>query len=347
MRARFLLCAALPCASVVAALPASAFAQATPILDKADTAWMMVCSLLVLMMSLPGLAFFYGGLVKKDNILATAMQTLAVALLVSLLWPALCYSLAFGSGTRWLGNLDNAMLHAMSASSLSGTIPESVFVFFQMTFAIITAGILVGAVADRIKFSTLMVFSTLWIIAVYTPVAHWVWGPAGLIGGLGDAEYTGLFGMGKALDFAGGTVVHITSGVGGLVAALVMGKGRYHAHHAQSNNLLLSVLGASLLWVGWFGFNAGSALVSGTQAGMAMLVNTCIGCRRRHGVAAAGMALAAQTEHHWRNFWRGGGVGGHYPCGRLCRLWPCIADWRADERCMLPRRHHHQASVSI
>jgi Amt family ammonium transporter len=240
-------------------------------LDKADTAWMMISCVLVLMMSLPGLALFYGGLVRKDNVLATLMQTFAVAVVISLIWPMFSYSFVFTEGNRWIGTSSKLFLEGVTADSLVGTIPESVFIFFQMTFAIITAAILLGSVADRIKFSAVMLFSVLWVVVVYTPVAHWVWGPGGSIGGAGDDAYAGLFGMGKALDFAGGTVVHITSGVAGLVAALVLGKSRY-SNESTSNNLVLSVMGASLLWVGWFGFNAGSALSSGTQAGMAMLV---------------------------------------------------------------------------
>ena len=270
-------------------LPAHAQDAIAPALDKADTAWMMIACILVLMMSLPGLALFYGGLVRKDNVLATLMQTFAVAIVVSLIWPILCYSFAFTEGNRWLGNGSKILLNGVFPNSLTGTIPESVFVFFQMTFAIITAAILLGSVADRIKFSAVLLFSTLWIVVVYTPVAHWVWGPSGLIGGAGDDAYTGLFGFGKALDFAGGTVVHITSGIAGMVAALVLGKSRY-SNESTSNNLVLSVMGASLLWVGWFGFNAGSALNSGTQAGMAMLVTNS-------SAAAAGLVWMLLEWH--------------------------------------------------
>ncbi len=261
-------------------------------LDKGDTAWMMMSGILVLMMSLPGLALFYGGLVRKDNLLATLMQTFAVAIVVSLVWPIVGYGFAF-TGTnefRWLGDASKILLHGVKPTSLSGTIPETVFIFFQMTFAIITAAILLGSVADRIKFSSVLVFSALWIAVVYTPVAHWVWGPGGFIGGTGDDSYTGLFGLGKALDFAGGTVVHVTSGIAGLVAALVLGKSRV-PNESTSNNLVLSVMGAAFLWVGWFGFNAGSALIAGTQAGMAMLVTNT-------SAAAAGLTWVLVEWKH-------------------------------------------------
>ena len=250
-----------------------------PAFNSGDTAWMLVSSLLVLMMTVPGLALFYGGLVKRDNVLATLMQSLAICAIVSVLWPVIGYTLAFGEGNSFIGGLDKAMLNGVTPSSASGTIPETVFIMFQMTFAIITTALLVGAVADRIKFTSLMVFTPLWVLFVYAPIAHWVWGPGGFIGGVGMSDYTGLLGMGKAIDFAGGLVVHIASGVAGLVAAIILGRSlKADKDPSTSNNLILSVIGAGLLWVGWFGFNAGSALTAGGSAGYAMLVtNTAAG----------------------------------------------------------------------
>ncbi len=246
---------------------------AEPLFDSGDTAWMLVSSLLVLMMTVPGLALFYGGLVKRDNVLSTLIQSLAIAAIVSVIWPVIGYSLAFTAGNMFVGGLDKLMLAGVGPSSAVGTIPESIFIVFQLTFAIITVALLVGSVADRIKFTSLLVFTPLWVILVYAPICHWVWGPGGFIGGIGLEGYAGVLGFGEALDFAGGTVVHINSGVAGLVAALVIGKSIESRNNpSSSNNLILSVTGTGMLWVGWFGFNAGSALSAGTSAGFAMLV---------------------------------------------------------------------------
>ena len=247
-------------------------AHAAPF-DSGDTAWMLVSSLLVLMMTVPGLALFYGGLVKRDNVLSALTQSLGVAIMVSVVWPIIGYSIAFTTGSSFMGGMDQFMLENLTPDSAVGTIPESVFIIFQLTFAIITMALMVGAVADRIKFTSLLVITPLWIILVYAPIAHWVWGPGGFIGGVGLEDYDGFLGYGEALDFAGGTVVHINSGVAGLVAAVVLGRGmktRYDA--STSTNLILSVIGTGMLWVGWFGFNAGSALSAGASAGFAMLV---------------------------------------------------------------------------
>lgn len=253
-------------------IPFNAFAQGTGF-DSGDTAWMLVSSLLVLMMTVPGLALFYGGLVKRDNVLSTLVQSLAIAVVVSVVWPLIGYSLAFTEGNMFIGSLDKAMLEGVGVDAASGTIPETVFIIFQLTFAIITSALLVGAVADRIKFTSLLVFIPIWIIAVYAPIAHWVWGPGGFIGGIGLDDYEGFLGLGEALDFAGGTVVHINSGVAGLIAAIVLGRGMKTRRDAStSNNLILSVIGTGLLWVGWFGFNGGSALSAGGSAGYAILV---------------------------------------------------------------------------
>jgi Amt family ammonium transporter len=230
------------------------------VLDSGDTAWMLTSIALVLMMTIPGLAMFYGGLVRKKNVLSIAMQVFAACCLATLTWMAFGYSLAFSGDGAYLGDLDKMFLAGLTVDGLSGTIPESVFMIFQMTFAIITPALITGAFADRMKFSALLWFLGLWGILVYPVVCHWVWG-GGWVGGLG------------ALDFAGGTVVHINSGIAGLVTALVLGKRLGYGHENMApHNLTLSLIGASLLWVGWFGFNAGSALAANGTAGMAMVV---------------------------------------------------------------------------
>lgn len=261
-------------------LPKEVHAQ-TANFDSGDTAWLLVSSLLVLMMTVPGLALFYGGLVKRDNVLNTLMQSVGVCVVISVLWPVIGYTLAFTEGSSFTGGMSKFMLEGVTTASAVGTIPESVFIVFQMTFAVITGALLFGAVADRIKFVSALIFIALWLVIVYAPIAHWVWGPGGFIGGIGLNGYEGLFGKGDALDFAGGTVVHINSGVAGLVAALVIGRGlKTRRDPSTPTNLILSVIGTGLLWVGWFGFNAGSALAAGGSAGFAMLVTN----------SAAGMA---------------------------------------------------------
>ena len=239
------------------------FASEAAKLDSGDTAWMMTSTLLVLMMTIPGVALFYSGMVRKKNVLATAMQSFAVACVMSVLWMIVGYSLAFTDGGAinfFVGSLDKVFLHGVGVNSLSGTIPETVFMTFQMTFAIITPALITGALADRIKFSSLLLFLSLWMLLVYAPITHWVWGG----GFLGDAG---------VLDFAGGTVVHINSGIAALVGAMVLGRRHgYGSENMAPHNLVLSLIGASLLWVGWFGFNAGSAVAANGSAGMAMAV---------------------------------------------------------------------------
>jgi ammonium transporter, Amt family len=256
------LLAALP--ALLTAIPALAQTPAAPKLDSGDTAWMLTSVALVLMMTIPGLALFYGGMVRKMNVLSTVMQSFAVTCLVTVLWTVIGYSLAFTTGSPYLGGLSRFLLFGMtmkSVNALAPTIPESVYMCFQMTFAIITPALICGAIADRMKFSALLWFIGLWSLLVYAPIAHWVWGPDGFLNGAG------------VLDFAGGTVVHINSGVAGLMAALVLGKRRgYGTEPMAPHNLVLSVIGASLLWVGWFGFNAGSATAANSSAGMAMTV---------------------------------------------------------------------------
>ena len=243
------------------ALAGHAFAEdSATALDSGDTAWLLTSTAIVLMMTIPGLALFYGGMVRKKNVLSMLMQSFAITCVVSILWMIAGYSLAFTNGGAFYGSFGNVMLLGLSPESLSGTIPEAVFVTFQMTFAIITVALITGATAERMKFGALLVFAVLWTLAVYVPVAHWVWGG----GFLADAG---------VLDFAGGTVVHINSGVAALVAALVLGKRvGFGRENLAPHNLTLSVIGAALLWVGWFGFNAGSALAADGAAGMAMMV---------------------------------------------------------------------------
>jgi len=241
--------------------PAAA-APPPPKLDTGDTAWMLTSTALVLMMTIPGLALFYGGMVRKKNVLATVMQSFAITCLVTVLWMIIGYSWAFTEGSGYIGGNSRLLLMGMGVNELNGlTIPESVFMTFQMTFAIITPALICGAFADRMKFSAMLWFMGLWSLFVYSPIAHWVWGPGGWLGGLG------------VLDFAGGTVVHINAGVAGLMCALVLGKRKGLGHENMApHNLVLTMIGASLLWVGWFGFNAGSAVASNGAAGMAMAV---------------------------------------------------------------------------
>jgi len=238
-------------------------AHAQETLDSGDTAWILTATALVLMMTIPGLALFYGGMVRKKNVLTTVMQAFAVTCLITVLWMIAGYSLAFtdgGSVNAYVGGLSKFFLAGMGADALTGTIPESVFFTFQMTFAIITPVLIVGAFADRMKFSAMLWFMGLWSLVVYSPITHWVWGG----GFLADAG---------VLDFAGGTVVHINAGVAGLVCAVVLGKrAGLGTENMAPHNLVYSVIGASLLWVGWFGFNAGSALAANSSAGMAMAV---------------------------------------------------------------------------
>jgi ammonium transporter, Amt family len=240
--------------------------------NSGDTAWMLTSMAIVLMMTLPGLALFYGGMVRKKNVGDTVMTSFAIACLISVLWLVFTYSLAFRAGTPFIGGLDRAFLQGIvsdfsknigNPNPLAPTIPETVYSMFQLTFAIITAALIAGSFAERMKFSAMLWFIGLWAIFVYSPVAHWVWGPDGIFNSTNpDAKV-------HVLDFAGGTVVHVNSGTAGLMAALMLGKRK---DTAPAHNMVLTMIGASLLWVGWFGFNAGSAVSAGMQAGMAMTV---------------------------------------------------------------------------
>ena len=245
---------------ILCALSTQVFADE---LNGANTSWILTSTALVLFMTIPGLSLFYGGLVRSKNVLSVLMQCFAITCMASLIWLVFGYSLAFGDGgsmNAWIGNLDNLLMGNIQEDSMAGDIPESVFAMFQMTFAVITPALIVGAFAERMRFSAMLLFSALWLMVVYAPITHWVWG-GGWLGEMG------------LLDFAGGTVVHITAGVGALVAALVLGNRRGFPNQAMPpHNLTMTVTGAGMLWVGWFGFNAGSALAANGDAGMAMLV---------------------------------------------------------------------------
>jgi Amt family ammonium transporter len=235
---------------------------ATSEIDSGDTAWMIVATALVLFMTLPGLALFYGGLVRSKNVLSVLVQCFFIAGVMSLIWVVFGYSLAYGTGNAVIGDFSKLFLAGVGQESVDGTIPESVFVMFQMTFIIITPALIIGAFAERMKFSAVMIFTTLWAIFSYLPVWHMTW-----------QTETGLFDKWGVLDFAGGTVVHINAGIAGLIAAIMVGKREgYPQRPMKPHNLPLTVMGAAMLWVGWFGFNAGSALAANGQAGMAMLV---------------------------------------------------------------------------
>ncbi|HSB08282.1 MAG TPA: ammonium transporter [Blastocatellia bacterium] len=290
------------CLALVAVLgfPLVAYAQSTGVEDRlkkledaaasaqgsADNAWMLVCCALVLLMTGPGLALFYGGLVNRKNVLATMMQSFALMAVVTVLWFALGYSLAFGEGDAVIGGLDHIFLRGVGAAAnldYAPTIPHQTFMMFQLMFAIITPALITGAFAERMKFSAMLAFTVLWAVVVYSPLAHMVWGKGGLL----NATLGGRF---PTLDFAGGTVVHISSGVSALVCAIYIGKrSGYPAAQSPPHNLTLSFVGACLLWVGWFGFNAGSALSSGALATSALVAT--------HFAAASGALgwLAAET----------------------------------------------------
>jgi Amt family ammonium transporter len=265
---------------MVVAMPAFAD-DAPPKIDSGDTAWMLASTALVLLMTIPGLALFYAGMVRKKNILATMMQSFTICCIVTIVWMVAGYSIAFTTGNAFMGDFSRIMLHGIADHIVKGndtqafvlasgikdvadmatTIPETVYMMFQMTFAIITPALIAGAFADRMKFSAMCVFMALWSLLVYSPVAHMVWAPSG------------YWSQAGVLDFAGGTVVHINAGVAGLVCALVLGKrSGYGTVNMAPYNLAYAVIGASLLWVGWFGFNAGSAVAANGRAGMAMTV---------------------------------------------------------------------------
>ena len=273
---------AAACACALAPLTAHADS-----LDSGDTAWVLTATALVLLMTLPGVALFYGGLVRARNVLSVLMQCMGIAALATVLWTVYGYSLAFADGGWFAGGLDKAFFAGVERGALEGTVPESVFATFQLTFAIITPALVFGGVAERMRFSSMLWFTGVWLTLVYFPVAHWVWG-GGWLGKLG------------VLDYAGGTVVHVNAGVAALMAAIVVGRRRgFPATPMLPHNLVFTVAGASLLWVGWFGFNAGSALAADGDAGMAMLATQ---------VAAAGSALSWMVTE-WVKFGRPSALG--------------------------------------
>ena len=263
--------AASEAAAAAPAAPTAPFSVDSSKISSGDTAWMLTSTALVLFMTIPGLALFYGGMVRKKNVLATVMQSFAITCVVTVLWTIVGYSLAFTPGNAFIGGFSRVFLAGMAyikgdkattltVSHLASTIPETVYFVYQMTFAIITPALITGAFADRMKFSAMLVFMSLWSIIVYSPIAHMVWEPTGWLSAAG------------ILDFAGGTVVHINAGIAGLVCALVLGKRVGYGREAMApHNLVLTLMGAAMLWVGWFGFNAGSAVAADGRAGFAML----------------------------------------------------------------------------
>lgn len=256
-------------------------------LNSANTGWVLTSTALVLLMTLPGLALFYGGLVRRKNILSVLMQCFAIAGVSSILWFIVGYSLAFGEGNAWIGDFSKVLMIGMTKESLAGDIPESLFMLFQMTFAVITPALIIGAYAERMKFSAVLLFSGLWLLIVYAPVTHWVWGGGWL-------AQMGVY------DFAGGIVVHITAGVAALVAAVVLGpRHGFPKTPMLPHNLTMTVTGAGMLWVGWFGFNGGSALAANGDAAMAMLVT--------HLSASAGALTWAAIE--WKKFGKASVLG--------------------------------------
>ncbi|MFT5813040.1 MAG: Amt family ammonium transporter [Psychroserpens sp.] len=256
-------------------------------LNGANTAWILTATALVLLMTLPGLALFYGGLVRRKNILSILMQCFAIAGVSSILWFIVGYSIAFGEGNAWVGDFSKVLMVGITKETLSGDIPESLFMLFQMTFAVITPALIIGAYAERMKFSAVLLFSGLWLLVVYAPITHWVWGGGWL-------AQMGVY------DFAGGIVVHITAGVAALVAALVLGpRHGFPKTPMLPHNLTMTVTGAGMLWVGWFGFNGGSALAANGDAAMAMLVT--------HLSASAGALTWAAIE--WKKFGKASVLG--------------------------------------
>ena len=314
---------------------APSIVMAADAIDSGDTAWILTSTALVLFMTLPGLALFYAGLVREKNVLSVLMQCFAITCVVTIIWVIGGYSLAFsdgGSMNSWIGGTENFFLANITRESINGSIPDSVFVMFQMTFAIITPALIVGGFAERMRFSAMMMFSVLWFVLVYLPICHWVWGGGWL------AE------MGL-LDFAGGTVVHITAGVAALVTAMVLGNRKgFHTVQMVPHNLTMTVTGAGMLWVGWFGFNAGSAVAANGDAGMAMLVT--------HISAATGAFTWMAIE--WIKFGKPSALGivtgmvaglGTISCLWFCWPYGGIV-YRYECRCRVFYRHFYLKECS-
>lgn len=304
--------------AAAALAPAALAAEAS--MDKADVVWMLVSTTLVLFMTIPGIALFYGGMARKKNVLSILAQTTVICCALTLVWFAAGYSLAFGPGSVFVGGLSHVFLNGLDINSMSGSIPTLLFVCFQMTFAILTATLMIGAFAGRMKFSAMLVFMVLWSLCVYSPVCHWVWAEGGF-----------FFDMG-ALDYAGGTVVHINAGVSGLVACLVLGKRLGYGREPMSpHNLTFAMLGAAILWIGWFGFNGGSGLAANERAVMAILVTQI-------AAAAAGVSwMLVEWMLRGRPSLLGCGLPqAHGGLGRLAR---CIRRaWRGRHRRRPPHR---------
>ena len=318
--------------------------QVTDARSAGDNAWMLVCAALVLMMTGPGLALFYGGLVRKKNVLATMMQSFILMAVVTVLWAFFGYSLVFHEGNRFIGGFGYLFLHGVGAApdpDYAGTIPQQTFMVYQLMFAIITPALITGAFAERMKFKAMLLFMVLWSIIVYDPMAHMVWGKGGLLNAsLGGAIPT--------LDFAGGTVVHVTSGVSALVCALYLGKRLgFPKEPMPPHSVVLSVIGACLLWVGWFGFNAGSALAAGSLATSAFVAT-------HFGAAAAALGWSAAE---WFTQWQGQRPGrdlrrrrrscGHYARRRLRGADVRPGDRRHRGRGLLPDGHASQKQVRL
>ncbi len=277
----------IPMITGFSAMLFSCFVFAENILNAANTSWILTSTALVLFMTIPGLSLFYGGLVRVKNVLSVLMQCFSITCVVSIVWFVIGYSLAFSEGTWFVGGLDKMFMATIQEETLVGDVPESVFAMFQLTFAIITPALIVGGFAERIRFSSMLIFSILWSLVVYAPVTHWVWG-----GG-----WLSVMGL---MDFAGGTVVHVNAGVAALVAALVIGRRKgFPESPMPPHNMTMAVTGAGMLWVGWFGFNAGSALAANGDAGMAMLVT--------HISAAAGALTWMVCE--WSRFGKPSALG--------------------------------------
>ncbi len=314
------------------------FADTKPTLSSGDTAWMLTSTALVLLMTIPGLSLFYAGMVRSKNALSVMMQCFAITCLMTAIWVFWAYSLAFSDGggaQQWIGGLGKAFMKGVGYDTLSGTIPETVFSMFQLTFAIITPALIVGAFAERMKFSAMLWFMGLWVTLVYAPIAHWVWG-GGWLGRLG------------AKDFAGGTVVHINAGMAGLVAALVLGKRKGYPETAMPpHSMVLTLVGAAMLWVGWFGFNAGSELAADGTAGMAMAVTQIATALRGPGVDVLRVDGARQAQRPGHRLGGGGRPGGDHPGLGLCRSHGRRGDRYRRGGDLLPRIDQAQACPGL